>query len=65
MITKPCIRCGEEQKVEVPEEGYLRWTRGQDTIENAMPQVSADDREILLSAMCPHCWARFRRKPEK
>ena len=56
IITK-CPWCGEEHEVEVPFEGYLAWQSGE-PIQVAMPQLSADKREMLISGVCPKCWEK-------
>ena len=56
IITK-CPWCGEEHEVEVPFEGYLAWKHGE-LIQVAMPQLSADEREMLISGVCPECWKK-------
>lgn len=55
-IITQCPWCGEEHEVEVPFEGYLAWQSGA-SIQVAMPQLSADEREMLISGICPKCWA--------
>ena len=52
-----CPWCGEEHKVKVPFEGYLAWQSGE-SIHVAMPQLSADEREMLISGVCPECWKK-------
>lgn len=56
-IITQCPWCGEEHEVEVPMEGYLAWQSGE-LIQVAMPQLSADEREMLISGVCPKCWAK-------
>ena len=56
IITK-CPWCGEEHEVEVPFEDYLAWQSGE-SIQVAMPQLSADEREMLISGVCPKCWEK-------
>ena len=50
-----CPFCGEDHIVEVPENGYNRWIQG-DKIQITMPEVPAEDREMLISGICPTCW---------
>ena len=56
-IITECPWCGEEHEVEVPFEGYLAWQNGE-LIQVAMPQLSADEREMLISGICPKCWEK-------
>lgn len=55
LITKPCPYCERIQKVAVPESGFKAWKSGT-RIQDALPGLTADDREILLSGICPECW---------
>ena len=55
LITKPCPYCGTVSKVGVPESGYRQWKSGT-RIQDALPMLSADEREILMSGVCPSCW---------
>lgn len=53
--TPNCIRCGESSAVRVPAEAYRRWVAGQ-PIQVAMPEMSIDAREMLISGTHPECW---------
>ena len=55
LITKPCPYCERIQKVAVPESGFKAWKSGT-RIQDALPGLTADEREILLSGVCPKCW---------
>ena len=50
-----CPFCGKEYIVEVPEDGYYNWQDGE-LIQNAMPEVSPEVRESLISGICENCW---------
>lgn len=54
-IERPCPHCDKIQTVTVPHESYRAWQFGM-KIQDAMPTVSADDREILITGICPTCW---------
>lgn len=56
-IITECPWCGEEHEVEVPFESYLAWQSGE-SIQVAMPQLSANEREMLISGVCPECWKK-------
>lgn len=57
-VSGPCVITGEEYQVKVPREGFVSWTNGKVAIQTAIPQVSADDREFLLSGISPVGWER-------
>lgn len=54
-VAVPCHICQEIVELTVPVEGFIAWQRG-DYIQDAMPELSADDREMLISGTCPKCW---------
>lgn len=54
-VNVKCPFCGKEYTVRVPEEGYNRWQAGE-LIQLAMPTVSPEDREALISGICENCW---------
>ena len=54
-VAVPCPWCLKEATLEVPFEGYQAWQRG-DLVQNALPDLSADEREMLISGVCPACW---------
>jgi hypothetical protein len=41
--------------VEVTEEGYYRWQKGQ-MVQDAFPRMSADQIELLVTGTHPKCW---------
>ena len=55
VINVKCPFCHKEYTVEVPADGYNRWMAGE-LIQRAMPEVSADVREALISGICRDCW---------
>lgn len=54
IVTK-CPFCGRANFVEVNENDYLDWQDGE-LAQNAFPYLSADEREMLISGICPTCW---------
>jgi len=50
-----CRVCAEPREITVPAAGFMAWQRGE-FIQDAMPEVSAEDREQLISQTCPTCW---------
>ena len=49
-----CPFCGAEHEVNVPFDGYLAWDSGE-LIQNALPMLSATEREQMISHLCPAC----------
>ena len=56
-VTGNCVFTGEEYQCQVPAKGLERWLAGEH-IQNAMPSVSADDREFLMSGISPKGWTQ-------
>lgn len=54
-INVRCPFCGKKYSVTVPEDGYKRWKNGE-LIQRAMPGISPEDREALISGICTECW---------
>jgi hypothetical protein len=48
--------CGKQFLIPVPVEERKNWVDGM-LIQDAMPSLSQDDRELLISGTCPECWA--------
>lgn len=53
-IEKECPFCGQVTTVEVPFEQYILWEMGE-LIQNAMPDLTPTEREVLISGLCPKC----------
>lgn len=56
--TQPCPLCGESATLEVTEEGLNRWYAGEFS-QDALPELSADDRERLITGTCGPCWDKM------
>ena len=57
-IITTCPFCGEEHAVVVDECDYIVWDIGTVTAQVAFPYLSADEREMLISGICPTCWEK-------
>lgn len=55
VITNPCPFCGVMEMVDVPTDGWDRWQRGE-LIQLALPDLSIDIRELLISGTHLVCW---------
>lgn len=53
-----CIRCGELHEFKVPDKGYRRWLMGE-SIQKALPMLTPDQREIMLSGICGKCFDKM------
>lgn len=50
-----CVRCGKKKVYHLRPERVLAWRMGM-LIQEALPELSAEDREFLISGLCPDCW---------
>ena len=51
------------REIPVTEEQYLEWLEGK-LIQHAMPNISADDREFILTGITPEEWDAAFGEPE-
>lgn len=58
IIEKVCMDCKNLVKIEVEEKAYEKWKDGT-RIQQAMPMLSADEREILISGVCGPCFDKM------
>lgn len=54
-IQRKCPHCGKEQTLDVNNSQYYDWMAGKD-VQLAFPDLTSDQREILISGICPECW---------
>jgi len=47
--------CGKSHTLSVDEDGLINWQNGMH-IQNALPELTAEKRELLISGTCPICW---------
>ena len=50
-----CPHCGKVTYLDVPFLNYLAYMEGE-PIHECFPELSADEREMLISGVCPTCW---------
>lgn len=55
LITTTCPFCGKIQLIRVHNEDFHDWENGS-PVQEAFPYLSEDDREALVSGICPDCW---------
>lgn len=53
---KPCPGCGKQETLTVTREGLVAWRDQNAMIQEAFPDLSADQRELLVTGYCPKCW---------
>ncbi len=55
ITTKLCPKCRKASTVDVDPHALLAWRRGL-LIQEAFPDLSVDDRELLITGTHPACW---------
>lgn len=55
----PTPGCKTKNVVMVHEGDYMKW-RKRDKIQDAMPYLDADEREILITGICIDCWDKMK-----
>jgi hypothetical protein len=55
VIYKVCMHCGGETAIELDFNKYKRW-RGGEYIQNVWPELTPDEREMIVSGTHPECW---------
>ena len=56
-VVTRCPFCGKGNFIEVNDADYDDWQDGE-LVQNAFPYLSADEREMLISGICPTCWEK-------
>lgn len=58
VLTDPCPFCGDQRIIAVPADGFYRWLSGSVRLQEAVPDLSEDDQEMLMTGIDPDCSAR-------
>lgn len=53
-----CNRCKDQVEMKVVQGDYEAWENGK-LIQDAMPYLSADEREVLISGTCGPCFDKL------
>lgn len=54
-IVRRCIFCQKIVTILAPVEGFDNWEAGEH-IQTALPMLTADEREMLISGVCGECF---------
>ena len=58
-VVTRCPFCGHANFIEVNENDYLDYDDGVLNTQTAFPYLSANEREMLISGICPTCWSKM------
>ena len=53
-----CVRCSQEVAIDANPRDVESWRDGV-LIQDAMPYLNADHREMFISGICPTCWDKM------
>ena len=53
-----CVQCSQERTIEASPRDVESWRDGE-LIQNAMPYLNEDQREMFISGVCPQCWFKM------
>jgi pyruvoyl-dependent arginine decarboxylase (PvlArgDC) len=53
-----CRKCEVEYHILANEEGMKKWKAGR-LIQNVLPDLSANERELFISQTCGNCWDKI------
>lgn len=53
-----CPMCGNVNQVTISEAQWWRWQMGE-LIQNVAPELSPEERELLISGTCSKCWNKM------
>lgn len=55
-INAVCRVCNTSYMLSVDAENYLTWREGEGFIQDLLPELSPDERELLISGTCGNCF---------
>ena len=58
-ITIACQYCRKEYTVKPDAKNYILWKNGNGFIQDLLPELSAGERELLISNICDSCWVEI------
>ena len=59
-ITTPvCPICGKTHTIQVHSSDYARFLRREGLAQDCFPYLKAEEREMLISGICPDCWVKM------
>lgn len=60
LVVCTCPLCDSENKVRIPAEAkehFVAWSqRNEGNIQDMLPELTPQDRELLITGICENCW---------
>lgn len=63
-IQRKCYVCGSLAVVEMPIEAFKKYADGM-LVQNAWPEATPEEREIIITGMHSHCFNEFVSEPDE
>lgn len=58
-VKRQCPMCLRINTLTVPKEGYSLWLNRRALIQDALPNLTDNEREMLKTGICPRCWNKI------
>lgn len=55
-VAKSCCVCGAKHRLYVSLEDYAAWQVQRRFVQDVLPHISPEVREVAISGTCPPCW---------
>lgn len=59
IFKKFCMKCRVGYDLTVDLEKFNRWTKGEGHIQDMLPGLTIDERELLISGVCGKCFDKM------
>lgn len=56
VTTQSCMGCAKVEKLTIPKAEYDAWIVEGDYIQTALPDLTPEERELILTGIHPDCW---------
>jgi DNA-directed RNA polymerase subunit RPC12/RpoP len=60
-----CSKCGKTYEFPVFVDDLEKYTKRQEHIQYALPYISPEYRELIISHICPTCWDEIMERDEE
>jgi len=54
-----CIKCGSTTNIAVEQDDLKRYMNKEGLVQEIFPYLSSDERELIISGICPACWNKI------
>lgn len=55
IVKQTCLMCNRTYEIEMDVDAYKKWIAGSN-IQDVAPELSIDERELLISGVCGNCF---------